>query len=55
VTGLVILDEEQLDRLEQVREFARAMGLSEQLERQLGYLANYATHDETPRHQCVLS
>ena len=40
VTGLVILDEEQLDRLEQVREFARSMGLSQQLERQLGYLAD---------------
>ena len=40
-TGLVILDDEQLDRLEQVREHARALGLSEQLERQLGYLAGY--------------
>ena len=41
VTGLVILDDEQLDRLEQVREHARALGLTEQLERQLGYLAGY--------------
>jgi hypothetical protein len=40
VTGLVILDEEQLDRLEQVREFARSVGLSEQLERQLSYLGD---------------
>ena len=31
-TGLVILDDEQLDRLEQVREFARLMGLDRQLE-----------------------
>jgi hypothetical protein len=35
VTGLVITADEQLDRLEQVREFARSMGLSQQLERQL--------------------
>jgi hypothetical protein len=40
-TGLLILDDEQLDRLEQVREFARSMGLTEQLEHQLGYLAGY--------------
>jgi hypothetical protein len=31
--SLVILDDEQLERLEQVREFARSMSLSEQLER----------------------
>ena len=49
-TGLILLDDEQLDRLEQVREFARSMGLSEQLERQLGYLAGYG--DE--RNQVVL-
>jgi hypothetical protein len=54
VHGLVILDEAQLDRLEQTREFAREHGLSEQLERQLGYLAGYAHHGE-PRCQCVLS
>jgi hypothetical protein len=48
-TGLVILDEEQLDRLEQVREFARSMGLSEQLERQLHYLAG-----NRDGRQCVL-
>ena len=46
VSGLVILDEAQLDRLEQTREFAREHGLSEQLERQLHYLANYADHGE---------
>jgi hypothetical protein len=40
VTGHVILDDEQLDRLEQVREVARSMGLSEQLERQLNFLAD---------------
>jgi hypothetical protein len=39
-TGLVLLDEEQLDRLEQVREFARSMGLSEPLERQLDFFAD---------------
>jgi hypothetical protein len=40
VTGLVILDEEQLERLEKVREFARSMGLTEQLERQLSFLGD---------------
>jgi hypothetical protein len=40
VSGLVLLDDEQLDRLEQVREFARSMGLIEQLERQLDFLAD---------------
>jgi hypothetical protein len=40
-TGLVILDDEQLDRIEQVREHARALNLSSQLERQLNYLAGY--------------
>ena len=54
VHGLVILDEAQLERLEQTREFAREHGLSEQLERQLDYLANYADHGE-PKRQCVLS
>jgi hypothetical protein len=53
--GLVILDDEQLERLEQVREFARSIGLSRQLERQLDYLANYANHDDGPKRQCVLS
>ena len=42
-TGLVILDDEQLDRLEQVREFARSMGLSNKLEHQLNCLAGMAT------------
>jgi hypothetical protein len=54
-TGLIILDDEQLDRLEQVREFARSIGLSRQLERQLDFLANYANHDDSPKRQCVLS
>ena len=40
-TGLIIVDDEQLDRLEQVRDHARALGMTEQLERQLGYLAGY--------------
>jgi hypothetical protein len=48
-----MFDDEQLDRLEKVREFARSIGMSEQLERQLSYLANYADHDE-PKRQCVL-
>ncbi len=47
-TGIVILDDEQLDRLEQVREHARALGLFSQLERQLNYLAGY------DGSQCVL-
>jgi hypothetical protein len=54
-TGLIILDDEQLDRLEQVREFARSIGLSRQLERQLDFLANYANHDNGLKRQCVLS
>ena len=54
VSGLVILDEEQLERVEQARELARSLGLSAQLERQLDFLANYAEHGE-PRRQCVLS
>src|SRR5262249_4955601 len=53
--GLVILDEEQLDRLEQVREFARSMGLSEQLERQLCWLADYGRNPDRPERQCVLA
>jgi hypothetical protein len=53
-TGLVILDDEQLDRLEEVREFARLMGLGRQLERQMNYLHGYADHDEIPKRQCVL-
>ena len=31
------------------------MGLSDQLERQLDFLANYARHDGEPIRQCVLS
>jgi hypothetical protein len=55
VTGLVILDDEQLDRLEKTREFARSMGLAHQLERQLGYLADYGHNGDRPLRQCVLS
>ena len=51
-TGLVILDDEQLDRLEQVREFARLMGLDRQLERQLCFLAREWSGEKTD--QCVL-
>jgi hypothetical protein len=40
VNGLVIHDEETLNHLENVRDFARRMGLSEQLERQLSFLGN---------------
>jgi hypothetical protein len=52
-TGLVILDDEQLDRLEQVREFARLMGLGLQLERQLCFLAHERSGEKTD--QCILS
>jgi DNA-directed RNA polymerase subunit RPC12/RpoP len=50
VRGLVMLNTEDLDHLEQVREFARAAGLSKQLERQLHYLAGYGQSG----NQCVL-
>ena len=50
VSGLVMLNPEDLDHLEQVREIARTADLSEQLERQLHYLANYGHHG----NQCVL-
>ena len=46
------LDEEQLDRLEQVREFARLMDLRQQLERQLCFLARHWSGEKTD--QCVL-
>jgi hypothetical protein len=54
VPGLVILDDEQLDRLEQVREFARFMGLDRQLERQLHFLDGYSDNGEVRKRQCVL-
>jgi hypothetical protein len=54
-TGLVILDDELLDKLEREREFARTTGLSKQLEQQLDYLAGYARGDGEPKRQCVLS
>ena len=50
VSGLVMFDPEDLDHLEQVREFAFSAGLSEQLERQLHYLADYGHRG----NQCVL-
>jgi hypothetical protein len=50
VTGLAITQIEVLDHLEAVRENARQMGLSEQLERQLCYLAGYGEG----RNQVVL-
>jgi hypothetical protein len=49
---VLILDDEQLDRLEQVRELARSLGLSRQLERQLCFLAR--DWSDEPRDQCVL-
>jgi hypothetical protein len=55
VTGLVIFDDEQLDRLEKVREFARLMGLGPQLEQQLCYLADYGRNSDRPSRQCILS
>jgi hypothetical protein len=55
VPGLVILDDETLDRLEQVRDFARSIGLSRQLERQLNWLDGYGDHDPDERkRQCIL-
>jgi hypothetical protein len=54
-SGLVILDDELLDKLEREREFARTVGLSDQFERQLDYLAGYATGDGEPKRQCLLS
>lgn len=50
VSGLVMFNPEDLDHLEQVREFARTAGLSGQLERQLHYLADYGCRG----NQCVL-
>jgi hypothetical protein len=50
VSGLVMFDPEDLDHLEQVREFACSAGLSEQLERQLHHLADYGHRG----NQCVL-
>jgi hypothetical protein len=49
-TGLVVTQIEVLDHLDAVRENARQMGLSVQLERQLDYLATYGGHN----YQCVL-
>ncbi len=51
VSGLVMFNPEDLEHLEHVREFASAAGLSEQLERQLHYLADYGLSG----NQCVLS
>jgi hypothetical protein len=55
-TGLVIFNDEVLERLEKVREFARSVGLSSQLEHQLAWLAGYGSSDGQPRpgRQCVL-
>jgi hypothetical protein len=50
VSGLVTFNPEDLDHLEQVRDFARAADLSTQLERQLHYLADYGQRG----NQCVL-
>jgi hypothetical protein len=50
VTGLVVTNDEQLERLEQVREFARTMGLTSQLERQIDFLATYGEG----KYQCSL-
>jgi hypothetical protein len=50
--GRVILDDDQLERLEKAREFARRMGLSAQLERQLTFLGNRRCWGE--RAQTVL-
>ncbi len=50
VSGLVMFNAEDLDHLEQVREFARTAGLSKQFERQLHWLVTYGGHG----YQCVL-
>jgi hypothetical protein len=52
LSGLVIFDDEQLDRLEEVREFARSMGLTHQLERQLCFLDRHGCDHKTD--QCLL-
>ncbi len=52
VTGLVIRDD-QIERLEQAREFARQMGISQQLEQQLNRMAGGTFFGR--RSQCVLS
>ncbi len=49
VTGLLIIDEETKEKLEDARAHARTLGLLSQLERQLDYLA--AFNPERPR-QC---
>jgi len=53
-TGLVVMDDEQLDRIEQVREFARSIGKLAQFESQLDYLAGYGANGEPARKQCML-
>jgi hypothetical protein len=55
-TGLVILDEEVLNKLEDVREFARSVGLSSQLEGQLHWLGRYGSDSDEPApgRQCTL-
>jgi hypothetical protein len=50
----VILDDEQLDRLEQLPEFARLMGLGLQLERHICWLADYGRNPDPPSRQCLL-
>jgi hypothetical protein len=55
VAGLVILDDEQLARLEEVREFARSMGLTDQLESQLHFLDGYSDNGEVRKRQCILA
>ena len=52
IAGLVI-DPAQVDRLEEIREFARQMGLGEQLEHQLTFLGNRESWGK--RSQCYLS
>jgi hypothetical protein len=49
-TGLVITQTDVLDHLEAVREAARQMGLSHQLDKQLDYLAGYGEN----KRQCIL-
>jgi DNA-directed RNA polymerase subunit RPC12/RpoP len=54
-TGLVVLDDETLDRIDQAAEFARSLGKLDQFNCQLDYLAGYGANGEAPRKQCTIS
>jgi hypothetical protein len=53
--GLVVVDEETLDKLEEARAHARSFGLLSQFESQLEWLDGYGRNDDGPRkRQCML-